>query len=528
MTTAMTPGMTAGMTLASSAAGAPRTYGNWRRARGFGVGSLGPGQTLTLFGAVVVPIITMNVALKAGLVLAALSALVSAAVLIRIDGQSAADAVGRRVRFARARSAGWTELSGGLLAEYPRGEDLPGPLAPVVPLRTDDGRGGEQALLWDRRTGWLTAVIRVSPVGLDLADRDQADAWVASYGGFLADLGYHRMVRHVGITVDTAPLGGSTLGDYIASRIDPAAPAAAQAVMADLVAATPTTSSDVDTRVAITFDPSRATPRPTDLLAAVGEVTRWLPSLEAGLASCGVAVLGRATAGWLTGRLRMAYDPASRPDVARAVLTSRISGGGIGGGGIGGGRSDGEVDELLIWSEAGPVRACESWDHWRHDSGISVSWAMAEAPRQAVVARVLAPLLSSGPFPRRVTMLYEPFAAAAAADEVEREVSNLSVRRAWAERTRRDPTERDRADAARARQAAQEEAEGAGVGRFCLYVTTTVSDEGLLPAAIADVEGRAGQSKLRLRRLWGAQAAGFAASLGMGLNPVELAGRGRR
>jgi hypothetical protein len=331
------------------------------------------------------------------------------------------------------------------------------------------------------------------------------------------------MVRHVGITVDTAPLGGSTLGDYIASRIDPAAPAAAQAVMADLVAATPTTSSDVDTRVAITFDPSRATPRPTDLLAAVGEVTRWLPSLEAGLASCGVAVLGRATAGWLTGRLRMAYDPASRPDVARAVLTSRMDGGGIGGG-----RIDGEVDELLIWSEAGPVRASESWDHWRHDSGISVSWAMAEAPRQAVVARVLAPLLSSGPFPRRVTMLYEPFAAAAAADEVEREVSNLSVRRAWAERTRRDPTERDRADAARARQAAQEEAEGAGVGRFCLYVTTTVSDDGLLPAAIADVEGRAGQSKLRLRRLWGAQAAGFAASLGMGLNPVELAGRGRR
>lgn len=508
--------MTTAMTTAAIE-GAPRTYGNWRRARGFGIGQLGPAQTFTLFGAVVVPIITMNLALKLGLVLAAMSALVAAAVLIRIDGQSAADAVLRRVRFARARSAGWIELSGGLLAEHPRGEDLPGPLAPLVPLRTDDGRGGEQALLWDRRTGWLTAVIRVSPVGLDLADRDQADAWVASYGGWLADLGYHRMVRHVGITVDTAPLGGSTLGDYIRGRIDPGSPPAAQAVMADLVAATPTTSADVDTRVAITFDPSRATPRPDDLLAAVAEVTRWLPSLEAGLASCGVAVLGRATAAWLTGRLRMAYDPASRPDVARAVATSGIGGG-----------TDGEVHELLIWSEAGPVRASEAWDHWRHDSGISVSWAMAEAPRQAVVARVLAPLLSSGPFPRRVTMLYEPFAAAAAADEVEREVSNLGVRRAWAEKTRRDPTERDRADATRARQAAQEEAEGAGVGRFVLYVTTTISDEGLLPAAIADVEGRAGQSKLRLRRLWGAQAAGFAASLGVGLNPAELAARGRR
>lgn len=489
--------------------GGPRTYGNWRRARGFGIGQLGPGQTLTLFGAVVVPIVAMNIALTAGLVLAATAGLVAATVLIRLDGQSGADAVLRRVRFARARRAGWTELSGGLLAEYPRSADLPGPLAPLVPLATDDGRGGVQGLLWDRRTGWLTAVIRVSPVGLDLADRDQADAWVASFGGFLADLGYHRMVRHVGITVDTAPLGGSTLGDYIARRVDPGAPAAARAVMAELVAATPSTSSDVDTRVSITFDPGRANPRPADLLAAVAEVTRWLPGLESGIAACGVAVLGRADVGWLVGRLRMAYDPASRPDVGRVFVENR-------------------TDELLLWAEAGPVRASESWDSWRHDSGLSVSWAMAEAPRQAVVARVLAPLLSSGPFPRRVTLLYEPYAAAAAAGEVEREIANVAVRRAWAQRTRQDPTERERTDATRARQAAQEEAEGAGVGKFTLYVTTTIADPDLLPAAVADVEGRAGQSKLRLRRLWGAQAAGFAASLGVGLNPTELARRAHR
>ncbi|MGD9530920.1 MAG: SCO6880 family protein [Dehalococcoidia bacterium] len=489
----------------------PRTYGNWRRARGFGVGQLGPGQTLAMFAAVVVPIITANFALTAGLVMAAGAAVFAAAVLIRVDGQSAVDAVLRRARFLQARRAGWTELSGGLLAEHPRGADLPGPLAPVVPLRTDDGRGGEQGLLWDRRTGWLTAVIRVSPVGLDLADREQADAWVAAFGGFLADLGFHAMVRHVGITVDTAPLGGSTLGNYIRGRIDPDAPPAAVAVLTDLVAATPTTSSDVEAHVSITFDPGRATPRPPDLLAAVAEVTRWLPSLEAGLASCGVAVLGRATVAWLTGRLRLAYDPASRPDVARALTGA-----------------DGDVDELLIWTEAGPVRASEQWDRWLHDSGISVSFAMAEAPRQAVLARVLAPLLSAGPYPRRVTMLYEPFAAAAAADEVEREVSNLAVRRAWAQRTRRDPTERERADAARAHQAAQEEAEGAGVGRFCLYVSTTVLDADHLPAAVADLQGRAGQAKLRLRRLFGAQAAGFAAALGVGVNPVELGRRSRR
>ena len=35
---------------------------------------------------------------------------------------------------------------------------------------------------------------------------------------------------------------------------------------------------------------------------------------------------------------------------------------------------------------------------------MSVSWALREAPRQAVAARVLAPLLTPGPFPRRLDL----------------------------------------------------------------------------------------------------------------------------
>ena len=222
----------------------PRTYGNWRRARGFGIGSLSPGQTYTLAGAVGVPLVALNISVQAGLALIPVAALVAAAMLVRIGGQSLVDVITRRVRFTRARSAGWTELSGGLLTDHPRGQDLPGPMATVVPLDTDDGRGGRQGLLWDRRTGRLTVVIPVSPVGLDLANREQADAWVASWGGFLADLGYQPMVRHVAVTVDTAPSGGTTLRDYLNGRIDPTAPAAARQVMHELAAATPATSAD--------------------------------------------------------------------------------------------------------------------------------------------------------------------------------------------------------------------------------------------------------------------------------------------
>jgi len=284
--------------------------------------------------------------------------------------------------------------------------------------------------------------------------------------------------------------------------------------------------------VSITFDPARANPRPTDLVSAVAEVTRWLPGLEASLAATGVAVLGRASTEWIIGRLRVAYDPASRGDVARVLdhhgtYPARHAVPGFpGAAGFGG------ADELLVWRDAGPLRASENWDRWWHDSGVSVSWALAEAPRQAVMSRVLIPLLAPGAFPRRVTLFYEPYPAEAAAAEVEREISNNSVRSAFARRTRRDETQRERDDQARALQAAREEAEGAGVGKFTFYITTTIAadtaDDALLGAAAADVEQRAGQSKLRLRRLRGAQSAGFAAALGLGINPVELARRGRR
>ncbi|MDN5855208.1 MAG: hypothetical protein L0K86_20640, partial [Actinomycetia bacterium] len=247
-----------------------------------------------------------------------------------------------------------------------------------------------------------------------------------------------------------------------------------------------------------------------DLLAAAVEVGRRLPAIENGLAGCGVAVLARADVAWLIGRLRTAFDPHHRADIARLGETAT---------------SDAVA---LDWADAGPLAASESWDSYRHDSGMSVSWALREAPRQAVGPAVLAPLLAPGPFARRVTWLYQPYPAEQAAAKVEAQVSAGQVRRAWAERTRRDETQRDRDDRDRALQSAREEAQGAGVGRFTLYATTTVTDPPDLPAAVADVEQRAGQAKLRLRLLRGSQAAGFAAALGVGIDPTDLLTHRRR
>ena len=257
-------------------------------------------------------------------------------------------------------------------------------LAPLHPLDVDDGRGRRHVLLHNRRTGTLTAILRCAPIGLDLADPDQTDQWVAAWGGFLADLGYQPLVRHIAVTIDTAPTGGSGLTAHVTTHLDPHAPRLARQVLTELVADTTARTAAVQVWLSVCLDPARATPKPADLLAACVEVGRWLPGLETQLAACGVAVHGRATLAWLARAVRAAFDPATRPDLTGAALE---------------------------WADAVPVAAREEWDHYRHDSGVSVSWALREAPRQAVDAAVLAPLVAPGPYARRVCWLYQPYPA---------------------------------------------------------------------------------------------------------------------
>jgi hypothetical protein len=493
--------------------GRARTYGGWREPRGWGLGTLTGAQSARVGGVLLVAFFMFPLGIGVGVLALGVAVVFIAATVVPFDNLTVSARITRGVRSIFARSTGSSTFISGALTRHERKHDLPGLLAPLVPLTTDDGRGGKQVLLWHRITGHLTAILRVSPIGISLADARDTDRWVASYGSWLADLGYKPMVSSVAVTVDTAPTGGTTVADYVTGRIDPTSAPLARQILGELVAATPTAASDVTTSVSVTFDPKKASPAPADLLAATAEVTRWLPGIESKLGSCGTSVLGRASTGWLIRRLRTAFDPAARGEASRGEAARTTTGQG----------RDGEATDVLRWEDGGPVVAEDDWDHYRHDTGFSVSWALDEAPRQEVTSRVLVPLMSPGVFPRRVTLLYRPFSAGDAAKLVEREIGGQSLRREWSKKTKRDETQRDRDDANRARQAAQEEAQGAGLGLFTVWVTTTVTDKAMLPAAIADVEERAGQSKLRLRQCRGAQAAGFAASLGVGIDPSVIA-----
>jgi hypothetical protein len=135
---------------------------------------------------------------------------------------------------------------------------------------------------------------------------------------------------------------------------------------------------------------------------------------------------------------------------------------------------------------------------------------------------VLARLLAPGDHPKRVTLLYRPLTAGQAASEVEQQVNAAQFRSAFRRARKLDPTARDIADHEQAAQAAREEALGAGVGLISLWVTTTVLDAADLGRAVADVESRSETCKVRLRRLWRSQAAGFAVTLPAGICPPVL------
>ncbi|HUK72319.1 MAG TPA: SCO6880 family protein [Streptosporangiaceae bacterium] len=89
-----------------------------------------------------------------------------------------------------------------------------GAAAATERLSAEDGYGSRYGLVRDRRTGLLTATLRVIPASTWLAEPGEVDGWVATWGAGLASLGYLPALRWVTVTVDTAP--------------DPAAPSPAR------------------------------------------------------------------------------------------------------------------------------------------------------------------------------------------------------------------------------------------------------------------------------------------------------------
>ncbi len=471
-----------------------RTYGNWRKPRTPGIGRLGLLGTLILLGGMIATIVAMMAAglIGALAVAAAVGGVLTPLLIQDRHGRTALQAATARIAWWRGRSAGQHLYRSGPLTIRARGTfRLPGLVAASQLVDASDSYGQPFSMVMLPQVGHYTVVLECGADGAALVDRDQIDTWVAHWGQWLAALSVEPGLVAASVTIETAPDLGHRLHQETTANLDPAAPDLARQVLQEIVEYYPAGSAQVSTRVALTY---AAAPRPGAKRRTPAEMAREigarLPGLTRSLAMTGAGTARAMTAQQLAEAVRVAYDPA-----AQALL-------------------DAAHGETLDWNDSGPAATQEHWDRYIHDSGVSITWGMSEAPRGEVLSNVLTGLVAPhADIPRkRVTLLYRPYDPGAAATLVERDRKDARFR-VTGDRT----AARDAIAVAAADQTAREEAKGAGLVRFGMLVTATVHSADALPAAVAAIDTLAPPARVHLRRMYGSQAAAFVAALPLGV-----------
>lgn len=441
-----------------------RSYGGWRERRGFGVGSLTGPQTAAGLVMVLMALACVLVVPAALPMLSVPLLLAGFLVVVRVRGETVGGLMARHVRWRASVGRGTTA--------YDAAETLhlPGVLAGVQ--IHEQGH----AVVWNPERGTATVIVPIEPMGAALIEADELRTWVSGWGEWLTHLGYVRDLLHVVVTVHTQP----------APDPPPARPGTdlVGEVLAELRSRT-TSASVSHTVISVTVKTG-----PRDLAGACARLDDVLSAMSA-LSRCGVSVLPPWAASDLVAWVRQMFDPASVPGSGSDLLDAR------------------------------PTATREHWGHYLHDGGVSAAFMWDECPGESVSATTLTRLLAPAEYPKRVSLVFEPLPAHQAAREVDRQAEAAAFRSQYRRRLGRDETARERLDVERARQTARDQASGSGLVDVGLYAVATGPDERRLQACAADLHNRAGESRIRLRRAYGAQASCFAVTLGLGYVPVR-------
>ena len=466
-----------------------RTYGNWRQGVRPGLFGLGPVTTALAFALIITAVMLSAVSLKVAIGFVVVGVVAFAPLAVRLNGRTGLQVLAARVMWWRSRSKRQHMYFSGIASPVTDTHRLPGILARSRVYEVETGRMGNIAVVFVAQTRHYTVTLRCAPEGTDLVDQDVIDGRIARMAGWLSSLCREPMLVQAQVTVETTPDPGTALATEVEGTMRANAPTLARTVLDEVVESYPAGSAKVDTLVSLTFSPPPARRwSPEDMCR---EVAARLPYLHAGLTGAGGTAIMPLTADALKRVVRGAYDPAVHHDLELARVMD------------------------MDWSAVGPVAAREAWDFYQHDSGVSRTWGMVEAPRGVVFSNTFGRLSEPDPdlLCKRTSIVYRPYSPAEAARLVE---ADKRAARFNAQKKPR-PSARDVVDVEAADQAADEEATGAGVVRFTVLVTATVRSEQDLEDANSTIRSRAGEARLVLRPMYGCQAAAFAAGLPVGV-----------
>ncbi|MEU6602921.1 SCO6880 family protein [Streptomyces flaveolus] len=476
------------------------TYGNWRRPRRPGLGPLGLVGTFGVFGGLVLTLLVSLISLVAAIVVVVPLAFVLAPLTVRTqDGRNLYQLLALRVGWFRRRAKGAHTYVSGPLSQRPGGRYRPpGLLSQVTVSEGHDAYDRAFGVLHHPGRNLYTIVLGCEPDGGSLVDPDQVDIWVASWGQWLARLSHEPQLRGASVIVETAPDPGTRLANEVLPRIREDAPAAAQAVMREVVERYPSASSEMHTYIALTYGVPAGQKRQQSEI--ITELAIRIPGLLAGLVGAGGGTAYPLSAERISEVVRVAYDPA----VAGEVLSVRAQHGGTG----------------LEWEDAGPAATYETVNSYQHDSGVSRTWMLTLAPRGTVQSNVLRGLLEAAPGTRRkrVALVYRPIDPATSARIVE---ADRRAAQFMATSGKGMVQARAASEVQAAEQTAAEEAAGAGLVEFSLMVTVTVDSQEQLADATVTVRNLQAAARLALRPADRMQAAAFTCTLPVGVLPWE-------
>lgn len=449
---------------------------------------------ILLGGALMTVLVVMVSGPLVGAAFGGIVCLVLVAVAVRdVHGRSIVQRITTRVGWWLTLQEGSNVYRSGPLGRTAWGTcQLPGLAASSSLLEYRDSYDRPFALIHYPKTSHFVLVMATEPDGAALVDQEQVDGWVAEWGHWLGNLGSEPGVVGATVTIETAPDSGTRLGQSVTQRIDADAPELARQVLQEVVRTYPQGSSSNRAYVTVTFAGGAKRANPDDMAR---ELAARLPGLTQGLAATGAGAARPMTAQELCEVIRIAYDPAVAPMIDQANAAGD--------------------PPPLTWGDVGPAGAEARWDSYRHDSGHSITWMMSDAPRGIVQSSVLTRLLQPhGDIARkRVTLVYRPIDAGAAASIVERDVNSARFNALSGDR----PSSRQLQQANAALATANEEAQGAGLVNFGMFVTATVFGRDDVAEAAAAINNLGPTARVRLRVVSGSQDSAFAAALPLGL-----------
>jgi hypothetical protein len=360
-------------------------------------------------------------------------------------------------------------------------------------------------VLKDRRARSYTAALAVRVSSFGLLDRVEQEARQAGWGGVLAGLAREGSpVSRIQWVERTVPADGDEVGRYLgeawARDTVPVDSLAMQSYL-ELTSSAPAVTRDHELFVCLQIDAKRAWRqikrtggRQGADASACAVLLRELEALAERLTAADVRVVGALRPGMLALAVRVAFDPWSRPGLARLTAADPDRDG---------------IDEAAAW----PLATETSWGVYRTDGALHATYWIASWPRIDVGAAFLSPLLLHVQMVRAIGVTIEPISPLKAIREVEAartsDAADLELRgrMGFVDTARR----RRQTDAVARRE--EELADGHAAVRFAGYVTVSARTLDELERNCSEVEHAAQMCRLELLRLYGQQEQAFTYTL---------------